>query len=398
MKMKLNNQIKASASDHMQFNSSYELPEEIATCGAKRWAFWVAIARQHLSKEPLPLGISTDYEYAINAANNVKCKKKMKTSSRWFLASRKRNPTSRISQTLPPYFYTHNIAGKFRNKFPKARSIVGYSTLTEGNVISRCGDMEKLSLERRQAMGLTSHHRVPMPKRQECFSVELEFVANEGSEMADVTNYFYPFTKNVVFVGDGSVTPAAGQVSGLYKEVRINMQWGKVDRLYETCAKLKKSGAAVNKSCGLHVHLDSRHLTARGEATRRARLVAALPWLLELVPESRRNNSFCLPNVPGRAGRHGRYSAINPTSFRKHRTTEIRLGSGTMDPDKVLNWATLLHYISDSSKRLKTFESFLASKAPQHIKIWAVLRRNKFFPSPGVTAEPNENPEMMQVI
>ena len=388
MKMKLNNAIKKSASDYMQFSSSYELPDEIATCGAKRWAFWVAIARQHLSHEPLPAGTSNDYEYAINAANNVKCKKKMKTSSRWFLVCKKRKP----------YFHTHNIAGKFRNTFQKARSIVGYSTLTEGNVISKCGDIEKLSLDRRQAMGLTSHRGVPMPKRQECFSVELEFVAYEGSEMADITNYCYPSTKNVMFVGDGSVTPAAGQVSGLYKEVRINMQWGKVDRLYETCAKLKKSGAAINKSCGLHVHLDSRHLTARGEATRRARLVAALPWLLELVPESRRNNSFCLPNVPGNAGRYGRYSAINPTSFRKHRTTEIRLGSGTMDPDKVLNWATLLHYISDSSKRLKTFESFLASKAPQHIKIWAVLRRNKFFPSPGVTAEPNENPEVMQVI
>jgi len=196
----------------------------------------------------------------------------------------------------------------------------------------------------------------------------------------------------VTFVGDGSVSPIGGQVNTLYKEVRINMQWGKVDKLYEICTKLRRDGAAVNKSCGLHIHLDSRHLTVRGEATRRARLVAALPWLMELVPESRRNNSFCLLNhLPGNGGRHQRYSAINPTSFRKHKTTEIRLGSGTMDPDKVLNWATLLRYISDSGKRFRTFESFLESKAPQHIKIWAVLRRNKFFPSPGQTNETSEN-------
>jgi len=364
-------------------NISYELPDDIATCVRKRWAFWTSIARQEymVNEVRVESSLSRRFEQAAAAASKVRAKKKMQTSARWFLATKKKRP----------YLNSFYIPAKFKQAFLKPKEVEGYSVLKDGNVISKCKELERFSSLRRMALGLKVYQHTTLLKQRECFSVELEFVAYEQTEMAD-SAYAYPFSSNVTFVGDGSVSPIGGQVNTLYKEVRINMQWGKVDKLYEICTKLRRDGAAVNKSCGLHIHLDSRHLTVRGEATRRARLVAALPWLMELVPESRRNNSFCLLNhLPGNGGRHQRYSAINPTSFRKHKTTEIRLGSGTMDPDKVLNWATLLRYISDSGKRFRTFESFLESKAPQHIKIWAVLRRNKFFPSPGQTNETSEN-------
>jgi hypothetical protein len=64
-------------------------------------------------------------------------------------------------------------------------------------------------------------------------------------------------------------------------------------------------------------------------------------WMIalkEFVPESRRNNtdyaalSFSETN---------RYRAINFTAFRKYKTLEIRLHSGTVDYTKIIAWIRL---------------------------------------------------------
>lgn len=381
MKIQLTERQRNQTIERVKYSSDYALPEDVMLCSAKTWAFHASIVKMDSIHPPYNENHISEAECALEQAGRVKKKRKPSTSKRWY----------KITKVRRLCFTASTVKTRFKSAFPTPRQLLGYTSILDEKIINRSEDIRRLAATRRDIMGIRRSlygAPTPYPKQQECFSVELEFVANEGSALAQ--DYEYPFTKNVEFVGDSSVSPIAGQVSSLYKEVRISMVWGKVERLFQTCAILRRDGAAVNKSCGLHVHLDSRHLTARGEALRRSRLVAALPWLLELVPESRRNNSFCIPNhLPG-VGRHQRYCAINPTSFRKHMTTEIRLGSGTIDPDKILNWATLLHYISDSNRRFKTFESFLRSKAPQHIKVWAVLRRNKFYPTAGLTTECGE--------
>lgn len=280
------------------------------------------------------------------------------------------------------------MVSEWKGTFCRPRKVDSYELLKEASVLTKDNEVENISYNRRRALGLRPGYTNYL--RKEIFSVEIEFVCTIGSAL-DTPSFRYPNTSNVQFVSDGSVSASEGQACPTEKEARISLEWGNVKRLYETCKMLREAGAVVNRSCGLHIHLDSRHLSAAQERTRRLRLISALPWLLEMVPASRRTNRYCWPNhIPHPPMSDARYRAINPRAYGRHRTTEIRLGSGTIDADKIMNWATILKYIANTRKRLKTFESFLKSEAPQHVKIWAVLRRDKFFPADGMVAECGE--------
>lgn len=130
------------------------------------------------------------------------------------------------------------------------------------------------------------------------------------------------------------------------------------------CRALRTVDAEVDESCGLHVHLDARDARAKGGTTRQViyrRLVAAMPLLRAMVPESRRENSMCKPNegrtirAEARAshvsethratcGDSARYKVVNP--FSSKQTIEVRLHSGTTDPTKIVHWVTILRSIA----------------------------------------------------
>lgn len=107
-------------------------------------------------------------------------------------------------------------------------------------------------------------------------------------------------------------------------------------RLNKFCSMI--SDHKVNTSCGLHVHLD-----CRGRATDDVRAVAKrmTAWLIalkEFVPESRRNNTdYCALSF----SETNRYRAVNFDAFRKYKTLEIRLHSGTVDYTKIIAWVRL---------------------------------------------------------
>lgn len=110
-------------------------------------------------------------------------------------------------------------------------------------------------------------------------------------------------------------------------------------RLYKICDLLR--GHVVNKSCGLHVHLDCRG-KSEAEVWALAKKVDA--WLFalrELVPESRRANEYCKFGI----SRTDRYRAVNFMAFREHQTLEIRLHSGTVDYTKIISWVRLLELL-----------------------------------------------------
>lgn len=114
--------------------------------------------------------------------------------------------------------------------------------------------------------------------------------------------------------------------------------------LRRVCAVLNDTDAQVNKTCGLHVHLDMR---TRERERGFNNLVRALPVLTNTVPSQRRDNQYCRRNSTPvlkeqlqRIG--GRYWAINPAALDDHDTIEIRLHSGTTNADKIINWIRLL--------------------------------------------------------
>ena len=158
--------------------------------------------------------------------------------------------------------------------------------------------------------------------------------------------------RNRVGVGDdGSISG-----SGAAVEIRVLAPERELEAtIQEVCAALKVNNARVNKSCGLHVHIDCRATSGpigaegllpavRNRSEVYDRLVFALPLLLQCVAPSRRaNNPYCRKNRRG-VNPPNRYYAINN---RPNDTIEVRLHQGTVDPTKIAGWVRLLLEIAD---------------------------------------------------
>lgn len=180
---------------------------------------------------------------------------------------------------------------------------------------------------------------------------------------------------NVTLKEDGSIESPNEE---RFFEVEINLlinrhDYGPLQRL---CDLLKALDTHVNKSCGLHVHLDCRDLgttlervmrttiaktywagvpytklvqeyvggTFEGLNERGDRLGSALPLMLRMVNKSRRNNTYCSAEVSEVDGGH--HKAINIAAFKKHGTIEVRLHQGTINFNKIKNWIEFLYFVS----------------------------------------------------
>lgn len=154
--------------------------------------------------------------------------------------------------------------------------------------------------------------------------------------------------KYVTIKSDGSID-TKGQ--GTPVEFTILTKIGDMTNLKRLCDLLKNLGATVNYTCGLHIHLDQRDVINNKKelGARLMRLNQALPLLTSLVPQSRRNNTFCRTDR-SKMRNKDRYMAINTRSLRKFSTFEIRLHSGTTDFLKISNWIKLCYGISRCDK------------------------------------------------
>jgi hypothetical protein len=155
---------------------------------------------------------------------------------------------------------------------------------------------------------------------------------------------------------DGSIRTAPGQ-NGHEIRALLDRQTAE-PRLHRLCKILSEAGLSVNRSTGLHVHLDARNIPNETEAVRVARLMDAWIFALrELVPASRRENSFCKFGISTR----DRYRAVNVCAWHTHRTIEIRLHSGTIDYTKTLAWIRLMETIRAVARKPKAATSCLAT-------------------------------------
>lgn len=161
--------------------------------------------------------------------------------------------------------------------------------------------------------------------------------------------------------------------------------------------KDKLVGARVDTTCGLHVHIDVRHLPESndgmdgrplGAAQTYDRLCRMYPVLKKLVPRSRWNNRYCAfnNNRPDsedyRRPRNGdRYAAINWCSYSEHKTIEFRLAPGSTNLVKIESWALLCRYLvtwcsNPHNQVPTTWHAFLAI-LPEWLASWCVVRNMK---------------------
>jgi len=157
---------------------------------------------------------------------------------------------------------------------------------------------------------------------------------------------------------DGSVMDDNGddglEIKLLVKEKDFEKEIKKV------CGVLKQLNIRVNVDCGLHVHLDMRNRNVKESYTK---LVKSLPRLTKMVKQHRLNNHYCKLNDTedfdsAISARPRRYvdpyygpstewvqperTAINPLSYKKHKTLECRLKEGTINDKEIIKWIRTL--------------------------------------------------------
>lgn len=192
---------------------------------------------------------------------------------------------------------------------------------------------------------------VDLDESKEYFGVEVECLVSRELALDKIALDLK--VKNLSIKSDGSIRCDNDDQRGVEFTILLKKDTFKAD-LGLFCKFLEIIRAKVNSSCGLHVHLDMRHKSTREVTTIAKRLGLSLPVLKDLVPKSRRENSYCRLGVSKRNGQ--RYFAINMTALKKYQTIEVRLHSGTVDFEKIHNWIQLLDLIS-STKNGKPFES-----------------------------------------
>ncbi len=116
------------------------------------------------------------------------------------------------------------------------------------------------------------------------------------------------------------------------------------------CGVLAKYNAKVNKSCGLHVHLDMR---TRDKDVAFSNLVTAQPLLYAMNPPSRAVNKFCKKSTKKQFGANvERYFGVNAQAYHKYQTIEIRIHSGTVLAEKINNWVKVLLCIVNKQEKI----------------------------------------------
>jgi len=147
-----------------------------------------------------------------------------------------------------------------------------------------------------------------------------------------------------------------------------------VDIITKACKAFSLMGARINSTCGLHVHLDMRHYSDLNMAYNR--LLSVQPILFTMQPKSRQDNAYCkriqntLNEFHKASNANCRYYGINAKAFRRHKTIELRMHSGTVDARKIINFVELLIHVTYNDS---VTESMLPARGIRALKTLAKL-------------------------
>lgn len=223
--------------------------------------------------------------------------------------------------------------------------------------------------------------RLKLPKRPtdgaDYIGIEIECITPSGVDLTPL----FPFAKYVEVGGDGSIDHHGNEEG---TEIRVCMRREEVRKvLPDLMQTLKDMGARINKSCGLHVHLDQRNNKEPEKVFQK--LVRSLGLLYTVVPESRRQNRYCKRNRHANfndAVRGDRYKAVNASAFHRYHTIEVRLFGGTLEATKIINWIEILLAIAYGETVMrcpKTFDTALKYwKLSEENLAWLKDRQTKF--------------------
>ena len=209
----------------------------------------------------------------------------------------------------------------------------------------------------------------------------LERALNNGGIRAQAEDYNHAARSYWKIVQDGSLR-AQGEGSG---EV-VSPPMFSIDEVRKACRALVAGGATVNRSCGLHVHMDAHDIGDGDNGILDWKVlvssyIAAETEIDSVMPLSRRGNrnQYCKSMVNSTAVtaaskaaqidrvwqarslsemvdvyRGDRYWKVNLCPFVRQGTVEFRQHAGTLNADKVANWVLALETMMNHARRAAT--------------------------------------------
>lgn len=143
---------------------------------------------------------------------------------------------------------------------------------------------------------------------------------------------------------------------------------------------LRRKGARVNSSCGIHVHIDAAGFQPEELVNILRRYSAFEETITSFMPRSRRNNYYSrsirgyyrldgvdtLESFRRLARRSDRYLNVNLQAYLRHGTLEFRQHGGSLSAEKVGNWVRfLLHFVEASKAQAPEVPAPAPTPAPQ---------------------------------
>lgn len=127
----------------------------------------------------------------------------------------------------------------------------------------------------------------------------------------------------------------------------MNYNQESFDKIHIVCESLNRLGAKVNRTCGLHVHIDTLWLRTFGQS----RQSEFLNYMWDsycndedifdsLVNEDRRGdrNEYCHTLKNRRNCMEVRYHKLNVVAYAQHGTIEFRHHHGSVNADEITSW------------------------------------------------------------
>lgn len=228
-----------------------------------------------------------------------------------------------------------------------------------------------------------------LPTRR--FGVEIEFVgAHRDAVVAAIVaagvvcreegyNHETRPTWKVVRDGSLAVSPGMGyDACGELVSPPLSGVEG-IEQVRTVLRALASCGAAVNRSCGLHVHVDAGDLSPSQIGSILRRYSTFQAQIDNFMPASRRNSRWArrldesvIATVEGyanaatmrrSAGYLDRYYAVNAAAFARHGTVEFRQHSGSVNAGKVARWVAFCLFFVAASLETSTVAGSVAPVA-----------------------------------
>lgn len=249
------------------------------------------------------------------------------------------------------------ITSMIRQKREEARPPIETFTFAQGVSVPKLAEvyLEPLSFykvaHRKVRLDMTG--RTKAPKTTDLYvGVEIELASKKDRNFICDKLFEAGVGKYVTVKDDGSIGSGTNLRTHypFPHEVCILAKESEIEQVVATICKVlnEQCEVKVDKTCGLHVHVDMR---SRDVAKSFHNLVSMQQFLYAMLPAARRSSRYSYP-VKGTTWRvlDERYHGINSQAYEKYRTLEARMHCGTTQANKINNWIKLLIAMADAPK------------------------------------------------